>query len=406
MRGHAEMKSKSREEDDSDDDEEVQDRIKDRIIKDTVEGLYVINKMLLSDSKDYKKLMRDARVDSNIQKELQNVVIARSKKSSLSSYSNDDDDDDDDKDNGNGDDYGNADDNDNGDDSDDDSSGSEVDQSRATTTAQITNPKEISSHIRSNKSSTSSTTIKGSELETMKEDKYKPLIEIMERNKTGMATGEEPIYYNSDGEAMGADPGPSVWNQWGNRVSSRHLRRNGGDDRGGYDDLPHLSSKRGDHDNDRDTSRSVSKKRKGSAAVRDDLPARRKHGVPSRSMKCANDQKKDNKIERTGAMEDANPLLPPCDFTTATLVMREILSRRMRQYNDALIDFIPTLGDSRKRVTRGSLLPVTIVTQCGGCGCTGTYLQRHLCCFGPIRLMRTLKVLLFLKKKIIRESMM
>ena len=33
------MKSKSREEDDSDDDEEVQDKIKDRIIKDTVEGL-------------------------------------------------------------------------------------------------------------------------------------------------------------------------------------------------------------------------------------------------------------------------------------------------------------------------------------------------------------------------------
>jgi hypothetical protein len=385
MKGHAEMKSKSREEDDSDDDEELQDKIKDRIIKDTVEGLYVINKMLLSDSEDHKKLMRDARVDSNIQKELQNVVKGRARKSSQSSSS--DDDNDDDKDNCNGDDY----DYDNGNDSDDDSSNSDVDQSRATTTARITNSKEISSHIRSNKSSSSSTTNKGSVLEVMKEDKYKPLIKMMERNKTGIATGEEPIYYNSDGEAMGADPGPSVRNQWGNRVSTRHLKRNDGDDSDGYGDLPHLSSKGGDHDDDRDTSRSVLKKRKGSTAVNDDLQAPRKHGVPSRSVKCANDQKKDSKMERTGAIDDTNPLLPPCDFTTATLVMREILSRRMRQHNDALIDFIPTLGDSRKRVKRRSLLPVTIVTQCGGCGCTGTYLQRHLCCSALITFMHALK---------------
>jgi hypothetical protein len=391
MKGHAEMKSKSRGEDDSDDDEEVQDKIKDRIIKDTVEGLYVINKMLLSDSEDNKKLMRDARADSNIQKGFQNIVKGRAKKSSQPSSS--DDDDEDDKDNCNGDDYGNGDvnDNGNGDVSDDDDTGnSDVDQSRATITARITNPKEISSHIRSNKNLSSSTKNKGYVLEAMKENKYKPLIKIMERNKTGMATGEEPIYYNSDGEAMGADPGPSVWNQWGNRVSSRHLKRNDGDDSDGYGDLPHLSSKGGDHDNDKDTSRSVLKKRKGSAAVNDDLQAPRKHGVPSRSMKCANDQKKDSKIERTG---DVNPLLPPCDFTTATLVMREILSRRMRQHNDALIDFIPTLGDSRKRVTRGSLLPVTIVTQCGGCGCTGTYFQRHLCYFASMILMHALKAL-------------
>ena len=380
------MKSKSREEDDSDDDEEVQDKIKDRIIKDTVEGLYVINKMLLSDSEDCKKLMRDARVDSNIQKEFQNVVKGRTKKSSQPSSS---DDDDDDKDNGNGNGDDSGDDNDNCDDSDDDRSNSDVDQSRATATARITNSKEISSHVRSNKSSLSSTTIKGSVLEAMKEDKYKPLIKIMERNKTGIATGEEPIYYNSDGEEMGANPGPSVRNQWGNRVSSRHLKRNDGDD----SDLPHLSSKGGDHDNDRDTPRSVLKKRKGSAAVNDDLKAPRKHGVPSRSIKCATDQKEESKIDRTGAMDDANPLFPPCDFTTATLVMREILSRRMRQHSDALIDFIPTLGDKRKRVTRGSLLPVTIVTQCGGCGCTGTYFQRHLCCFSLIILMHTLKVL-------------
>ena len=234
--------------------------------------------------------------------------------------------------------------------------------------------------MRSNKSSSSSTTNEGSVLEAMKEDKYKPLIKMIERNKTGMATGEEPTYYNSDGEAMGANPGPSVRNQWGNRVSSRHLKRYDGDDR----DLPRLSLKGGGHDNDRNNSRSVLKKRKGSAAVNDDLKAPRKHGVPSRSMKCANDQKEDSKLERAGAMDGANPLLPPCDFTTATLVMREILSRRMRQHNDALIDFIPTLGDNRKRVTRGSLLPVTIVTQCGGCGCTGTYFQRHLRYFALI----------------------
>lgn len=368
------MKSKSREGDDSDDDEEVQDKIKDRIIKDTVEGLYVINKMLLSDSEDCKKLMRDARVDSNKRKELQNVVKGRTKRSSQPSFS--DDDDDDDNDNCNGDDY------DNGDDSDDDNS--DVDQSRATTTARIANPKEISSHILSNKSSSSSTSNKGSVFEAMKEDKYMPLIKIMERNKTGMATGEEPIYYNSDGEAMGANPGPSVRNQWGNRVSTRHLRRNDGDASDGCEDLPNLSSKGGGHDDDRDTSRSVLKKRKGSAAVNNDLRAPRKHGVPSRSIKRANEQKEDSKIERTGAIDDANPLLPPCDFTTATLVMREILSRRMRQHNDALIDFIPTLGDNRKRVTRGSLLPVTIVTQCGGCGCTGTYFQRHLRYFALI----------------------
>jgi hypothetical protein len=393
MKGHAEMKSKSREEDDSDDDEEVQDKIKDRIIKDTVEGLYVINKMLLSDSEDHKKLMRDARVDSNIRKELQNVAKGRAIKSSQPSSSDDDDDDDKDNCNGDDNDIDNDYDYDNDNDNDDDSSNSDVDQSRATATARITNSKEISSYILSNESSSSSTTNKGSVLEAMKEDKYKPLNQIMERNKTGMATGEEPIYYNSDGEAMGANPGPSVRNQWGNRVSSRHLKRNDGDGGDGYGGLPHLSSKGRDHDNDRDNSRSALKKRKGSAAGNDDLKAPRKNGVPSRSMKCAKDQKEDSKIERTVAMDYANPLLPPCDFTTATLVMREILSRRMRQHNDALIDFIPTLGDSRKRVTRGSLLPVTIVTQCGGCGCTGTYFQRHLCCFAFITLMHTLKVL-------------
>ena len=327
MKEHEEIESKNHEEDDSDYDEEIQDKIKDRIIKDTVEGLYVINKMLSSDTEDYKRLMKDTRVTSNIREELLKADRRRSKKSSQLS-SNDDD----------------------------ESSDEEVDKSLLTTARETNTNKEALSKI-------------------VKEVKHKPLIRMLELNKTSMPIGDEPVYYNSDGEAVqmglkSVDHGLRVRNQWGNRVSSRQLARNIGDESDSDNDLSRLSS-RSRHEC-REISQSVLKKRKLPPVNSDDLQALDKPTEPPTSLKCAIGEKVDSKIERNSALSDANQLLSSCDFTTATLVMRDVLSKHMRQHHDALIEFIPTHGDGR-RLLRGNLLPVTSISQCGGCGCTGTY---------------------------------
>ena len=346
MKGHRENKSKCREEDDSDDDEEIQDKIKDRIIKDTVEGLYVINKMLSSDTEDYKRLLNDTPKENNIPEEQENLRKKRSKESSHLSSSDD---------------Y--------------DSSDNEDNQSKANT-ARVNASKAKPSQVKANEISHHSKSDSEHKSKIAKEDKYKPLIKMLELNKTSMAAGDAPVYYNSDGEAIqvgvgfkSTDLGPSVRNQWGDRVSSRHLTRNAGDDSDSDNDLSHLSFKSGNQD--KESTQSDSRKRKINPV---NTGATEKCSGPSRSTKSANGKKINDKLERSDEVSDVNPLLPHCDFTTATLVMRDILSRRMRQHHDALFEFIPTLGDGKKKVARGSLLPVTSASQCGGCGCTGTYL--------------------------------
>ena len=346
MKGHKENKSKCREEDDSDDDEEIQDKIKDRIIKDTVEGLYVINKMLSSDTEDYKRLLNDTPKKSNIAEEQENPRKRRSKESSNLSSSDD---------------Y--------------DSSDNEDNHSK-TKTASVNTSKTNPSQLRAKEISYHSKSDSEHKSKIAKEDKYKPLIKMLELNKTSMATGDAPVYYNSDGEAIqvgvglkSTDLGPSVRNQWGDRVSSRHLTRNTGDDSDSNNDLSHLSFKSGNQD--KESTQSDSRKRKVNPVSTD---AAEKCTGPSHSTKSSTGKKINDKLERSDEVSDVNPLLPPCDFTTATLVMRDVLSRRMRQHHDALFEFIPTLGDGKKRVARGSLLPVTSASQCGGCGCTGTYL--------------------------------
>lgn len=351
MKGHSDNKSKCREDDDSDDDEEIQDKIKDRIIKDTVEGLYVINKMLSSDTEDYKRLLNYAPMESNIPEE---QVIPRKRRSKESSQ------------------LSSSDDYDSSDNEDNQSKANIARENASKVNPSLIRAKEISHHSKSDSESQS---------KVAKEDKYKPLIKMLELNKTSMAIGDAPVYYNSDGEAIdvgagleSADLGPSVRNQWGDRVSSRHLARNSGDDSDSDNDLSHLSFKSGNQD--KENAQSDSRKRKVNPVNTDTTE---KCTGPSRSIKSANGKKMNDKLERSDEVSDVNPLLPPCEFTTATLVMRDVLSRRMRQHHDALFEFVPALGDGKKRVARGSLLPVTSVSQCGGCGCTGAYLLTHDC---------------------------
>ena len=65
------------------------------------------------------------------------------------------------------------------------------------------------------------------------------------------------------------------------------------------------------------------------------------------------------------------PVPVPVEFTEAALLMKESLSHHLHMYQGALIDFIPSRGAGKKRGGRLPLLPVSKVVHCGDCGSMG-----------------------------------
>ena len=109
-------------------------------------------------------------------------------------------------------------------------------------------------------------------------------------------------------------------------------------------------------------------------------PKKRKRSEEGAVTDRAADSNSSSSSKSSSASSNAElpPVSVPVEFSDSAFLMKEILAHHLHLFHGTLIDFIPTRSNGKKRYGRPPLLPVSKVVHCGECGSIG---ESRLCCF-------------------------